>query len=236
MTSSSDGVDEEKFFSTQTNGADEPEEQTFERKKYSNYSRKKATEWVAREEPTWTKLSFTEFTTTDENTTSCSLRGIIANARLQVEQDVDLVLTNFKFKMLAQPHKEKLLTTVWRFKRHEANEDRIFLKDGLVFRKQYGGTGDIKNYQILNPEQLVDDVLRNLQRVWKAPQSHQNNICLQRKSILSEHGTVDQEVGHFMWTKHQAIQDSTQTHTPTPGKPQWTHYSTRRCHTNWSGT
>ena len=42
------------------------------------------------------------------------------------------------------------------------NEDRIILKDGLLFRKKYGETGNIKYYQILIPKQLVDEVLRSL--------------------------------------------------------------------------
>ena len=55
-----------------------------------------------------------------------------------MEQDVDLVLKNLKLKILAQPNDEALLTTDRRFKQYKANEDRIILKDGLLFRKYYG--------------------------------------------------------------------------------------------------
>ena len=55
-----------------------------------------------------------------------------------------------------------LLITDKRFKHYKANKDRIILKDGLFFRKYYGETGNIKNYQILIPKQLVDEVLRSL--------------------------------------------------------------------------
>ena len=55
-----------------------------------------------------------------------------------------------------------LLTTDKRFKHYKANEDRIVLKDGLLFRKNYGETGNIKYYQLLIPKQLVDEVLWSL--------------------------------------------------------------------------
>ena len=78
-TSSSDVADEEQFFSTQTDGEDETEDQTLERKEQS---RKKATEWVAHEEPSSMKPSVKEFTKIDGNTTSYSLHEIKANARI----------------------------------------------------------------------------------------------------------------------------------------------------------
>ena len=56
-----------------------------------------------------------------------------------------------------------LLTTVRRSKHYKANEDRINLKDGLLFRKYDGETGSVNYYEILIPKQLVIDVLRNLQ-------------------------------------------------------------------------
>ena len=42
------------------------------------------------------------------------------------------------------------------------NEDRFILKDGLPFRRYYGETGSVENYQILIPKQLVNEVLRSL--------------------------------------------------------------------------
>ena len=55
-----------------------------------------------------------------------------------------------------------LLTTNRRFKHYKVNEDGIILKDGLLFRKYYGKTGCVTNYQILIPKQLVSEVLRSL--------------------------------------------------------------------------
>ena len=54
------------------------------------------------------------------------------------------------------------MTTDGRFKHYKANEDRIILKDGLLFRIYYGETGNIRYYQILKPKQLVDEVLWSL--------------------------------------------------------------------------
>ena len=55
-----------------------------------------------------------------------------------------------------------LLTTDRRFRHYKANEDRINLKDGLLFRKYYGETDSVKYYQSLIPKQLVNEVLRSL--------------------------------------------------------------------------
>ena len=110
-----------------------------------------------------TEAKYQEFTKIDGNTTSYSLHGIKANARKRVEQDADLVLKNLKLKILGQPHDDVLLTTTdRRFKHYKANEDRIILKEGLLFREYYGETGSVKNYQILIPKQLVNEVLQSL--------------------------------------------------------------------------
>ena len=90
-TSSSDVADEEQFFFTQTDGEAESEKQTLERKAQS---RKKTTEWAAHEEPSSMKPSLKELSKIDGNTTSYAIHGIKANARIRVEQDVDLVLKN----------------------------------------------------------------------------------------------------------------------------------------------
>ena len=108
------------------------------------------------------KPSIKEITKIDGNTTSYSINGIKASARIRAEQDADLVLKNLKLKILGQPHDDVLLATDGRYKHYKANEDRIILKDGLLFRKYYGETGSVKYYQIPIPKQLVNEVLRNL--------------------------------------------------------------------------
>ena len=103
-----------------------------------------------------------EFTKIDGNTTSYSMNGIKANARIRVEQDVDIVLKNMKLKILGQPHDEVLMVTDSRYKNYKANEDRIIPEDGLLFRKYFRESGTVNYYQILIPRQLVQEVLRNL--------------------------------------------------------------------------
>ena len=63
------------------------------------------------------------------------MNGIKANARIRVEQDVDLLLKNMKLKILGQPLDEVLMMTDSRYKNYKAKEDRIILQDGLLFRK-----------------------------------------------------------------------------------------------------
>ena len=160
VTTSSSGVaHEEQFLFTQTEDQDETEEQILQKKKQSH---EKAAKWVVNQEPSLMKPSIKAFTKIDGNTTAYSLHGRKANARIRVEQDTDLVLKNLKLKILGQPYDAVLLTADKRFKHYKANEDCIILKDGLLLRKYYGDTGNVKYYQILIPKQLVNEVLRSL--------------------------------------------------------------------------
>ena len=158
-TSSSDVADEEQFFLMQADGLDETEEKILQRKEQSE---QKAAEWVVNQEPSSMKPSIKEFTKIDRNTTSYSINGIKASARIRVEQDADPVLRNLKIKLLGQPHDDVLLPTDRRFKHYKANDDPFILKDGLLFRKYYGETGSVKYYQILLPKQLGNEVFRSL--------------------------------------------------------------------------
>ena len=158
-TSSSDVADEEQIFFTHADDGKESEEQTLERKEQS---RQNAKQWAANEELPALKTSVKEFTKIDGNTTSYSMHGIKANARIRVEHDVNLVLKNMKIKTLGQPYDEVLIMTDTRYKNYKANEDRIVLKDGLLFRKYFGETDSVKYYQILIPKQLVEEVVRSV--------------------------------------------------------------------------
>ena len=131
-TSSSDVADEEQFLFIQADDTNESEEQTPERKEQS---RQNAKQWAANEESPALRTSVKEFRKIDGNTTSYSINGIKANARIRVEQDGDLVLKIVKLKILGQPYDEVLILTDSRYKNYEANEGRIILKDGLLFRK-----------------------------------------------------------------------------------------------------
>ena len=158
-TSSSDVADEEQIFFTHADDAKESEQQILERKEQS---RQNGRQWAANEGSPALKTSVKEFTNIDGNTTSYSINGIKANARIRVEQDVDLVLKKMKLKNLGQPYDEVLIMTDSRYKNYKANEDRIIPKDGLLFRKYFGETGSVKYYQTLLPRKLVKEVLRSL--------------------------------------------------------------------------
>ena len=131
-TSSSDVNDEEQIFFTHADDRKESEEQTIERKEQS---RQNAKQWAANEESPALKTSVKEITKIDRNTTSYSMNGIKAMARIRVEQDVDFVPKNLKLKILGQPYDEVLIMTESRYKNYKANDDRIILKDGLLFKK-----------------------------------------------------------------------------------------------------
>ena len=102
-----------------------------------------------------------EFIKIDGNITSNSKTGIKGNARIRVEDDLDLVLKNLKEKLLGQPNDEVLFTTDPLVKHYKASEDNTILKEGLFSRKFFGETGKVKYYQILIPKQLVNEVLRS---------------------------------------------------------------------------
>ena len=107
-TSSSDVADEKQFFFTQPDSQEKTEEQILQRKQHSQ---KNAAEWVVNQELSSLKPSIKEFTKIDGNTTSYSINGIKASARIRVEQDADLVLKNLKLKILGQPDDDVLLAT-----------------------------------------------------------------------------------------------------------------------------
>ena len=134
-TSSSDVADEEQVFFTQTDNDNESEEQTLDRKEQSKQNPKK---WAINEQSPIMKTTVKQLTKIDGNTTLYSMNGIKANGRIRVEQDVDLVLKNMKLKILGQPHDEVSIVTDSRYKNLKANEDRIILKDSLLYRKYFG--------------------------------------------------------------------------------------------------
>ena len=121
-TSSSDVADEEQTFFTHADDGKESEEQTLGRKEQL---RQNAKQWAPNEESPALKTSVKEFTNIDGNTTSYSMNGIKANARIRAEQDVDVVVKNLKLKILGQLHDEVLLMTDSRYENYKANEDRI---------------------------------------------------------------------------------------------------------------
>ena len=79
-----------------------------------------------------------------------------------MQEGIERVVKNSKLILLNQPYDEVLLIRDRQYKHYKANEDRIILSDGLLFRKIYGKKGTLKNYQVHIPKQFVDDVLRKV--------------------------------------------------------------------------
>ena len=184
-------TEEERIFFTRADDAKESEEQTLEGQEQS---RQNAKQWAAKEESPALKTSTKEITKIDGNTTSYSMNGIKADARIRVEQDVDLVLKNMKLKILGQPYHEVLMLTDSRYKNYKANEDRIILKDGLLFRKYFGETGSVKYYQFLIPKQLVKEVLRSLHgELGKHPGIFKTIIAYREKYYLPKMAQLTRE-------------------------------------------
>ena len=231
-TSSSDVADEEQVFFTHADDGQESEEQTLERKEQS---RQNAKHWAANEESPALNTSVKEFTKIDGNTTSYSINGIKANARMRVEQDVDLVLKIMKLKIIGQPYDELLIVTDSRYKNYKANEDRIILKDGLLYRKYFGETGSVKYYQILIPKQLVKEVLRSLHGEFgRHPGFSKTIIAYRGKNYFKK---MTQLIREWVMSCEQCIRETRidRCLTRPPEKPKRAHYCARRCHANRSG-
>ena len=134
------------------------------------------------------------------------MNGIKANARIRVKQDVDLVLKNLKLKILGQPYDEVLMITDSRYKNYKANEDRIILKDGLLFRKNFGETGGVKYYQILIPKQLVKEVLLSLHGEFgKHPGIYKTIIAYREKNYFPK---MAQLIRKWVMSCEQCIRES----------------------------
>ena len=200
---SSDVADAEQFFFTHADDSEESEEQTLKRKERSGQNAK---QWAAIEESPVLKASVKEFTKIDGNTTSYSTNGIKANARIRVGQNVSLLLKNTKLKILGQPHDEVLMMTDSRYKNYKANGDRIILKDGLLFRKHFGETSNVKYYQILIPKHLVNEVLRSLHGEFgKQTGISKRKIAYRQKCYFPKMAQLIRKFGHVVWAVHQRV-------------------------------
>ena len=200
-TSSTDVADEEQFFFTHADDLTESEEQTIEQKERSRQNTK---QWAVHEESPILKTSVKEFTKIDGNTTSYSINGKKPNARIRVEQDVDFRLKNMKLKILT--YDEVLMISDSRYKNYKANEDRIILKDGLLFRKHFGETGSVKYYQILIPKQLVKKVLLSLHGAFgKHPGIYKTIIAYREKYCFPK---MAQLIREWVMACEQCIRES----------------------------
>ena len=111
-----------------------------------------------------------------------------------------------KLKILGQPYGELLIMTDSRYKNYKANEDRIILKDGLLYGKNFGETGSVKYYQILIPKQLVKEVLRSLHGEFgKHPGIFKTIIAYREKYYFPKMGQLFKE---WVMSCEQCIRES----------------------------
>ena len=79
---------------------------------------------------------------------------------LRPHQDQDPVLRNLKLKILKEPYDTQLLNDDPRAAKYLTQDDRIIIKDGLLYRQYFGDTGKVKYLQVLLPQQLVDEFIQ----------------------------------------------------------------------------
>ena len=80
---------------------------------------------------------------------------------LRLHQDQDPVLRNLKLKILKESYDTQLLNDDPRATKYLTQEDRIIIKDGLLYRQYFGDNGKVKYLQVLLPRQLVDEFIQN---------------------------------------------------------------------------
>ena len=71
---------------------------------------------------------------------------------LRPHQDQDPVLRNLKLKMLKEQYDTQLLNDDPRATKYLTQEDRIIIKDGLLYRQYFGDNGKVKYLQVLLPK------------------------------------------------------------------------------------
>ena len=99
-----------------------------------------------------------------------------------------------------------LLETDRRFKHYKENEDRIILKDGLLFCNYYGETGSVEYYQLLIPKQIVDEVLRSLHGEYEIyPGITKTKIAYREKYFYPN---IAQLIGEWVLSCQQCIRES----------------------------
>ena len=93
-----------------------------------------------------------------------------------------------------------------RYKHYKANEDRINLKDGILFWKCFGGTSSVKYYQNLIAKQLVNEVIRSLHgEVGKHPGIAKTVIAYREKYCFPK---MSQLIREWIMSCEQCIRET----------------------------
>ena len=163
---SSDVAEEEQFFFMPDDDT-ETEEQIWERKLRA---RKKFT--AKDDSPPPSNETTIETTNSDQEVTIFQTEVLVTQTTpettteddsplktMRHQQDKDNVLRNYKLRLLKEPYNEQLLASDPRAARYIAQDSRIILKDGLLYRQYFDNAGKAKFLQILLPEHLIDSFI-----------------------------------------------------------------------------
>ena len=163
---SSDVAEEEQFFYMPDDDT-ETEEQVWERKLRA---RKKIND--DNNDKPHTDDTTTETTPSDQEVTMFQTKVLVTRTlpettnehdgplkTMRQQQDQDNVLRNYKLRLLKKPYNEQLLTSDPRAARYIAQDSRILLKDGLLYRQYNDHAGKVKFLQILLPEHLIESFI-----------------------------------------------------------------------------
>ena len=163
---SSDVAEEEQFFFTPDDDT-ETEEQIWERKLRA---RKKFT--AKDDSPPPASETTIETTSSNQEVTIFQTEVLVTQTTpgttteddsplktMRHQQDKDNVLRNYKLRLLKEPYNEQLLASDPRAARYIAQDSRIILKDGLLYRQYFDNAGKVKFLQILLPEHLIDSFI-----------------------------------------------------------------------------
>ena len=79
-----------------------------------------------------------------------------------IEQSKDAVLQQLKAKILHEEYSEKVLQQDARYRHYANNLEGIVVKEEILTRQYFDETGNVKYYQILLPQDLLQEFLQSL--------------------------------------------------------------------------
>ena len=80
---------------------------------------------------------------------------------LRPYQDQQPILRNVKLKILKEPYDNQRLNEDNQGAQYLAQEDRIIIKDGLLYGQYFGERGKVKHLQVLLAKQIVDEFIQH---------------------------------------------------------------------------
>ena len=79
-----------------------------------------------------------------------------------IEQSKDAVLQQLKAKLLHEEYSENVLQQDARYRHYASNLERFVVKEEILTRQYFDGTGNVKYHQNLLPQHLLQELLQSL--------------------------------------------------------------------------